>query len=64
MQKLDSFIESKKIPNIILHGPPGSGKKTILDTFIQKIYNHNKSDIAQYVMTVNCAYGKGIKFIR
>ena len=64
MNKLDYFIESKKIPNIIFHGPPGSGKKTILRNFIDKIYNHDKSQIDQYVMYVNCAYGKGIKFIR
>lgn len=64
MQKLDSFIANKKIPNIIFHGPPGSGKKTILHDFIHKIYNSNKAHMDQYVMYVNCAYGKGIKFIR
>jgi DNA polymerase III delta prime subunit len=62
--KLDFFIESGRIPNIIFHGQPGSGKKKILIDFIQKIYNHNKQDIQQYVMYINCAYGKGIKFIR
>lgn len=61
--KLDFFIESKRIPNIIFHGESGSGKKKILIDFIHKIYK-NKEDIQQYVMYINCAFGKGIKFIR
>ena len=63
-KKLDYFIEIKKIPNIIFHGPSGCGKKHIVDKFIKKIYNNNKSNIRTYVMYVNCAQGKGIKFIR
>jgi DNA polymerase III delta prime subunit len=62
--KLDCFIQSSRIPNIIFHGQPGSGKKKIVIDFINKIYNHKKEDIQQYVMYINCAYGKGIKFIR
>jgi len=62
--KLDFFIESKRIPNIIFHGEAGSGKKRLLIDFIHKIYNYNKEDIQQYVMFINCAFGKGIKFIR
>ena len=62
--KLDFFIESKRIPNIIFHGEAGSGKKKLLINFIHKIYNCNKEDIQQYVMFINCAFGKGIRFIR
>ena len=32
--KLLYFIEKKKIPNIIFHGPSGSGKRTIVNDFI------------------------------
>ena len=62
-KKLNDFIDSRQIPNIIFHGEHGSGKKTILDEFLKKIYK----DVAEYkhfVMYVNCAEGKGIKFIR
>ena len=45
-------------------GPNGSGKKTLLLEFINKIYNNDKSKINQYAMFVNCAHGKGISFIR
>ncbi len=64
IEKLDYFIKYKKIPNIIFHGSSGSGKKTILFNFLTKIYINNKEDIKNYMMTVNCAHGKGIKFIR
>jgi len=62
--KLDYFHKIHKIPNIIFHGPHGSGKKTIVNEFISKIYNYNKEKIKDFVMYVNCAHGKGIKFIR
>ena len=62
-RKLNKFIDTKQIPNIIFHGENGSGKKTILDDFLRKIYN-NIDDYKQYVMSVNCAEGKGIRFIR
>ena len=62
--KLAYFHKVHKIPNIVFHGPHGSGKRTILNKFIQLIYNNDNSKIKSYVMHVNCAYGKGIKFIR
>lgn len=62
--KLANFIEINKIPNIIFYGPSGSGKKTVLQEFIHKIYNNDIDKINKYVMVVNCSHGKGIKFIR
>ena len=62
--KLDYFININKIPNIIFHGPSGSGKKKIVSDFTNKIYNYKNTYIKNYVMYVNCAQGKGIKFIR
>jgi DNA polymerase III delta prime subunit len=63
-EKLDYFYKIHKIPNIIFHGSNGSGKKTIVNEFINKIYDNNKDKIKDFVMYVNCAHGKGIKFIR
>jgi hypothetical protein len=62
--KLNYFKEKNKLPNIIIHGPVGSGKKTLLFEFINNIYDNDISLIKNYVMNVNCAHGKGIKFIR
>lgn len=63
-EKLDFFIENKEIPHILFYGTSGSGKKTIVHHFIQKIYKENKNFIKENVMFVNCCHGKGIKFIR
>lgn len=62
--KLDHFLVSNKIPHILFHGSSGSGKRTIVDGFIKKIYQGDKAKIKSNVMFVNCAHGKGIKFIR
>lgn len=64
MEKLKYFHKTRKIPNIIFHGESGNGKRTIVNDFIDIIYNYNKEQIKNYVMYVNCAHGKGIKFIR
>ena len=62
--KLDYFYKNKQIPHIIFHGSSGSGKKTIVNQFIEKIYDGNRNKIKHNVMFVNCSHGKGIKFIR
>jgi DNA polymerase III delta prime subunit len=62
--KLKYFYDIRKIPNIIFNGPSGSGKSTIVNDFISMIYDGNKDKIANFTMYVNCAHGKGIKFIR
>ena len=63
-EKLHYFYIIQKIPNIIFHGPFGSGKRTIVNEFIHKIYENDKDKIKSFVMYVNCSHGKGIKFIR
>lgn len=63
-EKLDYFIKKRKVPNIIFHGASGSGKNHIVNDFIHKIYNGDKNYIQTYVMHVNCAHGKGIRFVR
>jgi len=63
-EKLEYFHSLHKIPNILFHGPSGSGKRTIVNQFINKIYDESREKIKSYVMYVNCSHGKGIKFIR
>jgi DNA polymerase III delta prime subunit len=58
------FYETKKVPHIIFHGSSGTGKRTIVYQFLDKIYQNDKQKLKMNVMTVNCAHGKGIKFIR
>ena len=63
-KKLNLMVKTKKVPHIIFYGPVGSGKRTLLESFIQAIYNNDIEKIKQYVMYINCAHGKGIRFIR
>jgi len=63
-EKLEYFQQNHKIPNIIFHGPSGCGKRTIVSEFISNIYENDREKIKSLVMYVNCAHGKGIKFIR
>lgn len=64
LNKLTYFCNNHKIPNIIFHGQTGCGKRTIVQKFINMIYAGDKERIKSFVMYVNCAHGKGIKFIR
>ena len=61
-EKLNKFIQLNKIPHIIFYGNSGSGKRYILNYFINQIYTQEEKK--QYTMYVNCAHGKGIRFIR
>ncbi len=64
---LSSFIEDNKVPHLLFYGDYGSGKKTLVNNFINEFYkmslnkNDNKND---YILKVDCAHGKGIKFVR
>jgi hypothetical protein len=64
IRKLDYFYETQKIPHLIFHGASGSGKRTLVHHFLDKIYGGDKQKLKSNVMTVNCSHGKGIKFIR
>ena len=63
VEKLDMYIEKKNIPNMLFYGHSGSGKKTLLKKFLMNFYK-NDTTMSNYVMYVDCALGKGIKFIR
>jgi DNA polymerase III delta prime subunit len=63
-KKLDKLMEANKIPNIIFHGPAGGGKRILVNAFVQRIYANSQEDLRDCVMDVNCAHGKGIKFVR
>ena len=62
-KKMLYFIRNKKIPHMVFHGPSGSGKRTILAYLLENIYK-DIVDYKNYIMYINCAHGKGIRFIR
>jgi len=63
-EKLDAFYNSKQIPHLIFHGSSGTGKRSIVQQFLHRIYQGDKAKMKSNIMFVNCAHGKGIKFIR
>jgi len=62
--KLTYLNTIHKIPNMIFNGTSGCGKSTIVDDFVSMIYDNDKILMKTLVMRVDCAHGKGIKFIR
>lgn len=62
--KLNSFINNKNVPNILFHGNNISSINNIIQSFIQKLYNNNSDVCKKHIMIVNCAHGKGIRFVR
>ena len=60
---LKNFYEEQNVPHLLFYGKSGMGKKTLVEKFLYLIYK-NKENINKYVLCVNCAHGKGIKFIR
>ena len=63
-KKLILLKKSNMIPNIIFYGNYKSGKKTILNFFINLIYNNDQKLIKDNTLTINCSFNKGIKYIR
>ena len=63
-RKLTGFYNCQRIPHLLFHGSPGTGKRTLVYDFVNKIYGGDKHKLKTNVMFVNCAHGKGIKFIR
>jgi DNA polymerase III delta prime subunit len=59
--RLENYRNLNQIPNLIFHGPYGGGKRALVERFLHKIYPDKIND---YVIRVNCAFEKGIKFIR
>lgn len=62
-EKLLNFITNKNVPHLLFYGVSGSGKKSLVNWFIQTLYK-DKETIQEYVMYVNCGHCKGIKFVR
>tara|TARA_Y100000741_G_C18248369_1_gene556356 strand:+ start:785 stop:1579 length:795 start_codon:yes stop_codon:yes gene_type:complete len=62
-KSLQYYKNTHNVPNILFHGESGSGKKTIVKTFIESLYI-NPDDRKKYVLVVDCIITNGIKFIR
>lgn len=63
-ERLAQYIETKKIPNLLFHGSRMNVIIDVINEFINNIYKNDAEKISSYVLTVNCGYNKGIRFIR
>jgi DNA polymerase III delta prime subunit len=61
--KLDKFISSNKLPHIIFHGESITDSIKQIHYLLSNLYI-NKKDERANTLYVNCAHGKGIKYIR
>lgn len=52
IQMLTLLTFDNALPNVILYGPPGSGKKTIIKLFLKSIYNEDVYNITENIYTV------------
>tara|TARA_B100000963_G_C22635973_1_gene677631 strand:+ start:66 stop:872 length:807 start_codon:yes stop_codon:yes gene_type:complete len=61
--KLNTFINTGKIPHLLFFGNNGTGKRTLLNYLIDKVYE-NIENKNEYIIQINCCQFKGIKYIR
>lgn len=63
LQKLHAFYKNNRTPHTIFYGSVLSNKNEVMLSFLKKIYPTEKL-LLENAMFVNCAHGKGIRFIR
>lgn len=63
-KKLDAFIVNNQLPHLIFHGKQHHYNVSVISYLIDKIYGFDRQMKRDNVMSVDCSYGKGIKFIR
>lgn len=54
MNKLQNISHSNNMPNIILYGPKSSGKKTLVNIFLEMIYDKTVHDTIDTPYTISC----------
>ena len=53
--RLNEFIRHGKIPNILIEGASGSGKRTLVDKLIRSLYDEDEELMRVCVMYIDCA---------
>lgn len=60
-EKFAGFVECNSVPNILVYGPSGSGKRSLVHQFLSLVYTKIGADNVLYV---DCVSSKGINFVR
>ena len=63
LQNIKHFMETNALPNILLYETLFKNRKMLSNIFYQNMYTTQK-ERKEHVIYINCAFGKGIRFIR
>lgn len=55
------FIEGKKLPHLLFHGPPGTGKTSCMIAIAKQLYG---KDYKNYTLELNASDERGIDVVR
>jgi replication factor C subunit 3/5 len=58
---VNKLIESNKLPHLLFHGPPGTGKTSTIIACAKKMYGENYSSMA---LELNASDDRGIDVVR
>jgi replication factor C subunit 2/4 len=59
--KFSNMLNTQDIPNLILDGPPGTGKSCVIKALLMEMYNKYYNDA---VLELNLSDDRGIKFLQ
>ena len=59
-----NIIKTKKFPNLLLHGPPGIGKTTVIINLINRFKENSNDNEKSSVIHLNASDERGIDIIR
>lgn len=63
LRNIKHFMETDALPNILLYGNSIQQQKDVIEYVLSSLYTTQK-ERKEHVIYINCAFGKGIRFIR
>ena len=61
IETLNNFIENKELPHLLFHGPPGTGKTSVVIAVAKALYKENYDAMT---MEINASEERGIEVVR
>jgi replication factor C subunit 3/5 len=58
---INKFVDANRLPHLLLHGPPGTGKTTTIQAMARKIYGPQYNSM---VLQLNASDDRGINVVR